>query len=116
MPNSLSKYNIDDLAERVESGGDSDGQKAEPILIAKSMIELQNSIIALQQQIPITGSEIRGTIRSATEELSKTVDKLNDEIKEYSKASDRYAKAMRWLTFGLVMVGILQVVIAIIKR
>ena len=112
---SLSKYKLDELAKRVEGGSDSDGQKAEPILIAKVMVELQNSIITLQQQIPMTGSEIRTTISRATDKLSESVDKLREEIHEYSKSSDRYATAMKWLTFALVAVGMAQMVVYLIK-
>lgn len=112
----LLKYNLDQLAQRVEGGSDSDGQKAEPILIAKAMTELQNSITALHNQIPLTGVEIRMTISKATDKLSGSVDKLRDEIQVYSKSSDRYANAMKWLTFALVAVGILQIVVSFIKN
>ena len=116
METPLSKYDLDKLAQRVEGGSDSDGQKAEPILIAKAMTELQNAITALHNQIPLTGVEIRTTISRATDKLAGSVDKLHDEIQVYSKSSDRYANAMKWLTFALVAVGIIQVVISFIKN
>lgn len=112
----LSKYTIDQLAIRVEGGIDSDGLKAEPILIAKSMIELQRAVVALKDQIPLTGVEIRMTISRAAERLSESVNNLGQEIKNYSKSSDKYANAMKWLTVALVAVGLLQVVVLFINK
>ncbi|MEK7616053.1 MAG: hypothetical protein AAB420_02500 [Patescibacteria group bacterium] len=115
MDSRLSKYTLDELAERVEGGGDSSAQKAEPILIAKALVELQQSITTLQKQIPQTGSEIRSTIGRVSEELSETVRGLRTEMQAYSASNDKYATAMKWLTVGLVVVGVGQVIVTLIK-
>lgn len=111
MADNLSNYNLENLAKRVEGGSDSDGQKAEPILIAKSMIELQNSIIALQRQIPMTGSEIRTTMDRSIGKLSNSINELKEEIKKYSESSNKHATAIKLLTGGLVFVGLLQLIL-----
>lgn len=70
MTNELSKYSLDKLAQRVEDGSDSDGQKAQPILIAKAMLELQISIKDLQKQISLASVGIKGTVNNASKNLS----------------------------------------------
>ena len=94
----LSEYNIDDLTGRVEDGGDSSGQKAMPILLAKSMLDLQKSVVNVSNNLcfAITG--------------------LKSEIRKSRKSNDNYSRSMKWLTGALVFVGVVQIFVAIFKK
>lgn len=93
MTNDLSNYTLDELAKRVEKGGDSPAQKAEPILIAKSLIELKNSM------------------EKSSGVMSESAQVLREEFQRFSKSNNRHANAMKWLTAGIVFLGIIQIII-----
>lgn len=111
MNDGLSKYNLDELANRVEGGSDSSAQKAEPILMAKSMVVLKTAVKDLQLQIIELGKYLGSTLR----DNKKSMDELNGSIDKYSKSSDKHAKALNWLTTGLVIVGVTQIIVSIIN-
>lgn len=122
MDRGLSKYTIDELAQRVEDGDSTSAQKAESLLVAKSLIELNNTLFLLRTQMTQVANNVQRTIENASEkilrpmdELSQGIQNLNSEIYKYSKTSDRSAKAMKWLTFGLFFVGIAQVVVSVLQ-
>lgn len=77
-------------------------------LSADRSTELAGAIKGLHQQIPITISELRQTISSNTDKVIESNERL-------SKSNEDYAKWMKWLTFGLVAVGILQIIITYLK-
>jgi len=94
----LSEYNINNLTSRVESGSDSSGQKAMPILLAKSMFDLQTSIV------------------NVSNHLCFAITDLKSEIEKSRKSSDNYSRSMKWLTGALVFVGVAQILVAIFKK
>lgn len=110
MADRLEKYTLGKLAERVESGGDSDAQKAEPILIAKSMIELTGQLEILQKQLQATGKDIREIIGYRVESLTKSIDNLRDVFVKYSDSGDKYGLAMKRLTYALVFFTAVQAI------
>ena len=71
--------------------------------------ELANAILTLQKQIPMSISELRGTI-------SNNADKIIQSNERLSKSNESYAKWMKWLTFGLFAVCIAQVIVSFIKH
>jgi|GEM_PF-2792352 len=85
------------------------------IAISRELTELRLSLDNLSKQIPVTGTDIRSTISQNTEALTGSVNNLVKEIKTYSTSSDKHAKAITRLTFGLVFVGLLQAIIFLIK-
>lgn len=97
MTNNLLNYDIDELAKRVEKGQDSSGQKAEPILIAKSLIELKYST-----------EKLSGV-------MSESAMVLKEEFERFSKSNNKHANSIRWLTVGIVIVGILQIILYLIQ-
>jgi len=113
MPN-LKDYNIDNLVNRVEGGSDSDGQKAEPILIAKSLLELQESITLLHKQIPLTAVEIKVNLSKNTEKITESMDALKKAINDSSIASSRQAGILNFWTKGLVFATIVLVLVTAI--
>ena len=115
MNTGLQKYSINELAERVEGGADTGAQKAESILIAKTMVELANGMEVLQAQLAATGKDIRQIIGYKVEELTKSIDAFKAVIVDYSRSSDKYANAMAWFTGGLFFIGAVQLFIAIFK-
>jgi len=48
-------------------------------------------------------------IEVETRSLWGSITSLKDEIQRYSRSSDRHANAIKWLTFGLLTVGIAQI-------
>src|SRR3989344_9510848 len=114
----LSRYTLDELAQRVEGGDNTSAQKAESLLAAKSLIELNNTLFLFRTQMAEVANHLQRTIENASErmvrpmdELNQGIQNLNQEISKYSKSSDRSAVAMKWLTFGLFFVGAAQVVV-----
>ena len=82
----LQKYSIDELANRIEKGSDrAPSYKAEPLLIAKALSELQSSITNLQGQISATSIEIRTNLSKNAEKITKSMDSLKHEIKTFSE-------------------------------
>ncbi len=108
MGDKLANYDLDQLAVRVEGGSDSDGQKAEPILVAKAMVGLQSSVKDLQLQIIEAGKGIRTTFRIS-------LDRLEKQIEKYSESSSKQAEALKRLTLALVVVGFLQVIVGVLQ-
>lgn len=46
-----------------------------------------------------------GDLEKVASETGKKIDKLNREIKKYSISSDKYARAMKWLTVGIFFIS-----------
>lgn len=86
MTKKLSEYTVDELAGQVEGGNDSTGQKAMPLLIAKTTLELSHS-----------------------------VDSLRGVVEGYSRSSDKSSNIMKWLTVVLAIATVANVVVFIIK-
>ena len=105
----LSEWNIDELAKLVASGADTSAQKAQPLLIAKAMVELAGNVRALQEQIPQTIGNGADHMIKKLDELNDTLVNLKGEINGYSVSSSRHAFAIEILTAGLVLVGFLQI-------
>lgn len=73
------------------------------------------------------GSQVHEQQKSAilvrcTEDIQQSIDELGDEIdqlksafEESSRSSGKVALALNWLTGALVLVGVAQVVVAVIK-
>jgi hypothetical protein len=70
--------------------------------------ELSSSIQNLHHQIPITVSELRETI-------SRNTDKIITSNEKLAESNVSYIQWMKYLTLALVLVGILQTVISLIK-
>ena len=91
-----------------ETGEDNKLRAAIGKLSADRSQELTNVLKALHQQIPMTVSELRSTI-------SRNTDKMIESNERLSKSNEAYAKWMKWLTFGLLAIGLAQVVISFFK-
>lgn len=76
-------------------------------LTADRTRELTKSLQTLQQQFPATICDLRETISNNTE-------KIIISNKLLSKSNDSYARWMKWLTFGLVLTGLAQVIVALL--
>ena len=53
--------------------------------------------------------------KNVVKKSNKKIDTLNSKIEEYSKSSDKHTNAMKWLTFGLFFIGIIQAIIVFCK-
>jgi len=80
----------------------------EALLSACEIEELSGAISNLKNQIPITVSELRATI-------SRNTERIIDSNMVLSKSNEEYSNSMNWLTFALVMVGIIGIIVSIIK-
>jgi hypothetical protein len=123
--NSLGKYNLDELAKRVEAGSDSDGQKAEPILIAKSNMiltrQINDSMRTLSLFIDSMNKEVKREIEglnSEMGEMKKSIDGLANEITIASSASFKQAKSVSrytlWLAIATIVLAIGTILPALI--
>ena len=99
----------DDLINWSNPGNQDKINIALGLLSAEKTEKLTEAITTLQKQIPQSICELRGTI-------SNNTDKIIESNKTLSTSNEKYAKAMKWLTCGLVAVGVLQVIIQMIKN
>ena len=97
---------LNNYIEQKETGSDNMLRAAIGKLTADRSKELAQSIQSLHQQIPITISELRETISRNTNKIILSNERL-------SKSNENYAEWMKWLTFALVFVGVVQVIISI---
>lgn len=77
-------------------------------MLSNRIKELSSEIHHLSLQVPTTISELRQTISSNTDRIIQSNENL-------SKSNNNYAKWMKFLTLGLVLVGVVQTIIFIIK-
>jgi len=114
---SLNKYGLDELAGRVEAGSDSDGQKAEPILIAKSNMiltrQINDSMRILSLFIDSMNKEVKKEIEGLNVEMGETKKSINglaNEITIASSASSKHAKSLSrytlWLAVATVVLAL----------
>ena len=87
----------------------------------------KNEILEAMVGTAQAGSQVHEQQKSAiivrcTEDLQDSIDDLSDEIQslktafeDSSKSSGKVALAMNWLTAALVLVGLAQVVVALLK-
>lgn len=54
-------------------------------------------------------------IQNSIDELGAEIDQLKNAFEESSKSSGKVALSLNWLTAALVLVGIAQVIVALIK-
>lgn len=57
-----------------------------------------------------------GDLNESSKKTSQQVNILNEKIEKYSESSDNYAKAMKWLTAGLFLIGVAQIIVALILK
>ena len=91
-----------------QTGEDNKLRAAVGKLSAERSKELTNAISTLQKQIPASINDLRSTI-------SNNADKIIQSNEKLSRSNESHAKWMKWLTFGLFTVGIVQVVISLKK-
>jgi preprotein translocase subunit Sss1 len=80
----------------------------EALLSACEIEELSGAISDLKNQIPVTISELRGTI-------SRNTERIIDSNKALSESNEEYSNSMNWLTLALVVVGIIGIIVSILK-
>lgn len=107
MTTPLEKYDIEQLANAsLTSAPNYSGNQA--VLIGKCLLDLKESIIVLQKQIPKTGMEIRGSMKASADILARSVSTLNTNIAAFTVSNDKYSNTMKWLTIGLVSFAAVQ--------
>lgn len=57
-----------------------------------------------------------GDLTEVSKKTNTQIDKLNINIERYSVSSEKNATAMKWLTAGLFIVGLAQIVTAVILK
>ena len=99
---------LQDYINDRETGQDNKLKAAIGKLTADRMQELSQSIQTLKNQIPLSVLDLRQTISQNTDKMIASNEKL-------SESNEYYAKWMKWLTFGLVITSIVQILIIIFK-
>lgn len=92
-----------------QNGEDNKLRAAVGKLAADRSKELTDAIRLLHQQVPITISELRATIRQSADAMIASNERL-------SRSNEAYSKWIKWLTVGLVLVGVAQVIVAFITN
>ena len=92
------------IKELKEADAGAQAEKKAGIAISLSNLDLAESIQLLHLQIVSISKEIRATIKMST-------DQMIESNKQLSASNDRHAVAMKWLTAGLIFVGLLQVIV-----
>ena len=90
-------------------GEDNKLQAAIGKLNADRSRELGNVMLGLSKQIYESIFELKKVI-------SDNADKIIESNTKLSISNEKYAKWMKWLTIGLVTVGIAQVLVALVKN
>ena len=86
------------------------------IAISREITELRLSVDRLQKQLPITVSELQTTIEKNSHELTESIQRLTMVVDKYSKSNDHYATSMQWLTFGLLVIGLVPIIQPLLIR
>ena len=109
LPNNSRNTEVSEAIKHLkESDGGALSHKPTGVAESLSLLNVAESLQLLQLQIVEVSKENRTAIHSA-------VDKLITSNTKLSESNDRYAKAMKWLTGGLVIVGIAQVIVSWLK-
>jgi len=106
-PEEIIKGYMDGTIASVGPAKENQLQAAIGKLSADRSKELTDAIRNLHHQIPITISELRETIRTNSDKMIASNERLSD-------SNESYAKWMKWLTIGLVLVGATQVIVSVI--
>jgi len=71
---------------------------------------LGTNTISAAERIQKSTDRLEITLQASSKELAKTLDQLNANIVDFTTSGDSQARAMKWLTAALVLVGVLQII------
>ena len=112
LPNAKRNIEVAVAIEKLRSGGlDLGAQSAHHVGIANTLasLDVAESLQINSLQIEESSAQNRTVIHNALHALIGSNEKL-------ARSNEKYARAMMWLTGGLVLVGVAQIIVSVISK